>query len=73
MTGERPTARMSAARTGILVAILAVATLAFTPWLGPFRLPFRLLLVLGVLALIGSYLWPRWQRIRTRLSARRRA
>lgn len=63
---------MSAARTGILVAILAVAALAFTPWLGPLRLPFRFLLVLGVLALIGSYLWPRWQRIRTRFRTRLR-
>lgn len=64
---------MSAARTGILVAILAVAALAFSPGLAPLRLPFRFLLVLGVLALVASYLWPRWTKIRNRLRPRDRA
>jgi hypothetical protein len=61
MTDERrrgPITRVSVARTAILVIVVGLAILAFTPFLGPFRLFFRGILILGVLALAASYVWP---------------
>lgn len=61
MTDERrrgPISRISVARTAILVIVVGLAILAFTPFLGPFRLFFRGILILGVLALAASYVWP---------------
>jgi hypothetical protein len=42
----------------IVVVVVGLALLAFTPMFGPFRFFFRGILVLGILALVGSYLWP---------------
>jgi hypothetical protein len=50
--------RLSIARTGILLVVVALAVFSFSPWLGPFRFFFRGVLILGVIALLGSYLWP---------------
>jgi hypothetical protein len=50
--------RLSIVRTAILVVVVGLAVFAFTPVLGPFRFFFRGILVLGVVALLGSYLWP---------------
>jgi hypothetical protein len=50
--------RLSVARTVIVVVVVGLALLAFTPMFGPFRFFFRGILVLGILALVGSYLWP---------------
>ena len=60
MTEDRPTPlrRISFARTGILVAVVLLAVLAFTPLFGPLRILFRGVLVLGVVALALSYVWP---------------
>jgi hypothetical protein len=57
---RKPTAltRLSIARTAIVVVVIGLALLAFTPVFGPFRFFFRGILVLGILALVGSYLWP---------------
>jgi hypothetical protein len=61
MTDERrrtPLTRLSVARTVILVVVVGLAILAFTPLLGPFRIFFRGILILGVLAFAASYVWP---------------
>jgi hypothetical protein len=61
MTDERrrtPLTRVSVARTAILVMVVGLAILAFAPFLGPFRIFFRGILILGVLALAASYVWP---------------
>jgi len=60
MSRERrhPLRRISVARTGILVVVVAIAVFSFAPWLGPLKFFFRGILVLGVVALLGSYLWP---------------
>jgi hypothetical protein len=58
-----PLRRISVARTAILVALLIFALLAFAPLLGPFRILFRGVLVIGVVALVASYLWPWLQRL----------
>jgi hypothetical protein len=60
MTDERrnPLRRISVARTGILIAVVVLALFSFTPWLGPLKFLFRGVLFLGVIALLGSYLWP---------------
>jgi len=60
MADERrtPLRRVSVARTAIFVGLLIVALLAFAPFLGPLRILFRGVLVLGAVALLVSYLWP---------------
>ena len=63
MARSGPIRRVSLARTGILIALLVVAVLAFAPFLGPFRILFRGVLVVGALALAASYLWPWLQRL----------
>ena len=63
MPNPRPTRRLSFARTGILVGITILAVLAFSPIGGPLRILFRGVLVIGVVALVGSYLWPAIQRL----------
>ncbi|MGN6325446.1 hypothetical protein [Pseudolysinimonas sp.] len=50
--------RVSVARTAILVVLVLLALASFTPMLGPFRILFRGVLMLGVVVLLGSYLWP---------------
>jgi hypothetical protein len=62
MAKATPLRRVSAARTAILVAVLVLAVFAFTPFMGPFRILFRGVLILGVLALALSYVWPWVQR-----------
>jgi len=60
MTDEprSPLRRISVARTVIFVAVVALAVFSFTPMLGPLKFFFRGILILGVIALLGSYLWP---------------
>jgi hypothetical protein len=56
-----PLRRLSIARTAILLGVVVLAVLAFTPFLGPLRILFRGVLILGVFALALSYVWP-WVR-----------
>lgn len=47
--------RLSTLRIVIVGVLLLTIVLAFANWLGPFRGVFRLLLVIGALALVFSY------------------
>lgn len=65
MTDERrpPLRRVSILRTMLFYGVVALAFLAFDPFFGIFRFFFRGILFLGVLAFVGSYLWPLVRRI----------
>ncbi len=58
-----PLRRISVARTAILVVVVILAVLAFSPLGGPLRILFRGVLALGALALLASYLWPLVRRV----------
>lgn len=50
-----PLRRLSAVRIVIVTVLLVIVVLAFANWLGPFRGFFRVLLVIGGLAIVLSY------------------
>lgn len=50
-----PLRRLSAVRLVIVSVLLVTVVLAFANWLGPFRGIFRVLLVIGALAIVLSY------------------
>jgi len=60
-----PLKRLSRIRTTIFVVIVVFAVLGFALHLGPVGFLFRGVLYLGVLALLGSYVWGfylKWRR-----------
>lgn len=62
--------RVSLFRTGIMGCVVITAVLAFTLQLGILRFLFRGMLVVGAIALVGSYLWE-WLMKRAAKSAAR--
>jgi hypothetical protein len=52
-----PLTRLSRIRTAIFVFIVLFAVMGFVFHLGVFGFLFRGVLILGVIALFGSYLW----------------
>ncbi|MBU1249890.1 MAG: hypothetical protein KJ659_04560 [Actinobacteria bacterium] len=52
---QSPLRRLSAVRIVIVTVLLVTVALAFANWLGPFRGFFRVLLVIGAVAIVLSY------------------
>ncbi len=52
-----PLKRLSRVRTAMFIFIVVFAVFGFVFHLGVFGLLFRGVLILGVVALLGSYLW----------------
>ena len=51
-------ATVSSRRAFVMIGLVLLAVLAFTPLFGPLRILFRGVLILGVVALALSYVWP---------------
>lgn len=61
-----PLKRLSRIRTTIFVVIVVFAVLGFALHLGPVSFLFKGVLFLGVIALLGSYLWGFYLKWRSR-------
>lgn len=59
-----PLTRVSTVRLVIAIIVIGLLVLAFTNLLGPFRGVFRVIVVLGVAAIVLSYLVEWWQKRR---------